>query len=154
MNYDTIQDEAIAMSLAEQIDLITRAANGDDYRMFCRIICAVTMEYASKRCLNFAAIDQIILAAHRFEKVGPKVGMLRNTYAYRRYMKNWHTLRDCAHVQAYATEPERARRLMVGFYEEVRNSVHDLWWMLTPHISYGLGFPQDHFWPRPNWKLK
>lgn len=148
MNYETMREELAFMPLEKQIEVITQLSQGDDYRLFCRAYCSVIMHYSSKRHVNFAAIDQILLAAIKFEKASHKVGILRGAFAYRRYLEHWHNLRDNAHVRAHATEPERARRLLVGLYDEVRNSVSGLWWMLTPHRNYIHGYAQDHFWPR------
>ena len=143
-----MQDELVGMPLEKQIEVITQLSKGDDYRMFSRAHVAVIMHYSRKRHVNFEAIDQILLAAIKFERASHKVGILRGAFAYRRYLKHWHNLRDNSHVCAYATEPARARRLLIGLYGEVRNSVDDLWWMLTPHRNYIHGFAQDHFWPR------
>lgn len=121
MNYETMREELAVMPLEKQIEVITQLSQGDDYRLFCRAYCSVIMHYGDKRRKNYTAIDQILLAAIKFEKAGHKAGILRGARVYRRHLKYWHNLRDNAHVCAHATEPDRASRLLVGLYSEVRN---------------------------------
>lgn len=135
-------------SLSEKIALILKLADGEDNRLYCHAKVKIIMDYEYKADIN--AINEILLASFKIKRTSAKVLMLRGTYSVRRYLKYWHNLRDHVHTEILNSEESHLR--MNGLFEEVRNSVDNLWWQLTPHKSYMFGFPMDKFWPEIQWR--
>lgn len=152
-SYDAFTDHINLLSPRDQIlfvaELTTRTEK-DAYRLFSRAHVWIVEGYKSTE--DVGSLDALILSAFTYADPRFKTGILRSTYNARRYLKHWHNLRDNAHAHLQETEtPERAKRLMVGFYEEYRNSTI-LFTRFTPHRSLWSMFPQEHLWPRPNWR--
>ena len=141
MFYDYICTQLDSLDLDGKIRVIAELAHCDDTRLFARAHVWTIEGY--KDTGDADAIDAIVLSAINYTRPGAKVGILRSAFSARRFLKYWHNLRDNAMQVCTAKE-------MRGLFGEVRNST-TLFREFTPRHIYVNGYPQDHFWPRPNW---